>query len=383
MKILQAGNTANIGYYTTKHLRKFGIDCDILFERTENYDDPINVESSLHNQYPSWCVTFSKKTDSWKLKILKTIWDKKYELIHAYGQYPKFTILSKKPLIIQALGTEFRNLNESNSIRGKLLLHAYQKARVLLFSMPDHIPIYKKLGLKTGIFFPLLVDSDYYHPLKVERTEPDDKLLILHPTNLNWKFKGNNLLISGFANFVKKNPNSLLMIIERGVDSNKTRELVDSLGITKNVRYIKGPLFGPELLRYYNMADVVTDAFILPAISGTTNESFCCEKPVICYYPRDIFEEIYKEHPPIMNATNSIQVQEQLEALMDPKKRKEIGKKGREWILKYNNPEFYSMKLKIIYESVLNEDNIDKTKDKLGKIMPLKEMDPSLWKGLN
>ena len=375
MTILHVGNTANIGYYTTKQLRKYGIDCNLLFEPTGNFDDPLKADPSLNNQYPNWFVTYHRKQLFWKLKILKTMWKPKYDLIHAYFELPMFANFSNKPLVIQLLGTEFRKTAISNTRQGKLLRRAYRKAKVLLFSMPDHFPIYKKLGLKNGIFFPLLVDSNFYKPLEVERKNDDDrKFTILHPTNLDWNVKGNDILIKGFADFVKNNPNALLIIIERGSDSEKTRELISSLGITQNVKFIKGPIFSPELLNYYNKVDVVADAFRLPAVSGTTNESMCCEKPVICYYPKEEFEGIYSEHPPILNASNPVEVQTQLEILMNDSKRREIGRKGREWILKYNNPDLYVKKLQIIYESVLIGDEIDEIKKKLRKIMVLKEI---------
>lgn len=374
MKILHAGNTANIGFYTTKQLRKNGIDCDLLLEPTGRIDDPITVDPLLNNQYPNWFISYSKKCWFWKLKILKNMWNNKYDIIHAYFELPIFANFSNKPLIVQVLGAEFRKTAIGNTLQGKLLRRAYRKAKVILISMPDHLPIYKRLGLKNGIFFPLLVDANYYKPMKIERKNNDAKFTILHLTNQNWEVKGNDILIKGYADFVKKQTRCLLIILEWGSDSEKTRELVHSLGIDRYVKFIKGPIFSPELLNYYNSVDVIADAFHLPAISGTTNESLCCEKPVICYYPKEEFEGVYSEHPPLLNASNPVEIRTQLEVLMDERKRSDIGKKGREWILKYNNPDLYVKKLQIIYESILIGDEIEEIRKNLSKIMSLKEI---------
>jgi len=373
MKILFAGNLVNVNYHTVKQLRKDGIDAELLLDPSGT-NDPVNIDSNLKNGYPDWFHIYDRKKSNWKLVVIKTMRNKKFDLIHASAELPIFTNFSRKPFIVQALGSDFRELWLENSIKGKLLKRAYRKSKVILFSMPDHIPIYKKSGLKNGIFLPLIVDTSIFTPQIIQNNPFKDKFVILHATSLIWNIKGNDLLINGFAEFIKKYPNSLLIIIERGIDSKRTRSLVHSLNLSDKVKFVNGPLDRVELLRYYNLSDVVADEFILPAMSGITNEALCCGKPVITCYPKDDFAGVYTENPPIFNANNSIEICKQLELLTDKKRRKEIGKKGREWIIKNNNPHIYSLKLKIIYESVLHGDNIDKIRENLKKITPLRSM---------
>jgi len=366
MKILHAGNLVNVGYLTTKQLRKNNIDAELLLDPSGS--DPTKLDPDLKNGYPDWCIKYRRNKPFWKLKIFKTMRKKKYDLIHAYVELPIFAYFSGKKFIVQALGSDFREMATSNSLRGFILRRAYKKAKVILFSMPDHIPIYNKLGLKNGIFFPLLVDPSLFKPKKVDRGELSNKFLVLHATNLDWKLKGNDILINAFANFVKTNPKSILIIIERGVDSKRTRQLINSLKIKENVKFVKGPLNSIDLQHYFNLVDVVAESFIFPAMSGITNESLCCEKPVITNYPKKAFEGAYAEHPPVLNASNAKEVYEHLVSLKDKKKREDIGKKGREWITKYNDPTFYCDKLKIIYESILNGNNIEKIRKNLSEI---------------
>lgn len=366
MKILHAGNLVNVGYLTTLQLRKNNIDAELLLDPLGS--DPAKLDPDLKNNYPDWCIKYSRNKPFWKLKILKIMRKKKYNLIHAYVELPIFAYLSGKKFIVQALGSDFREMAISNSLRGIFLRRAYKKAKVILFSMPDHIPIYNKIGLKNGIFFPLLVDTTFFKPKKIERDEFVNKLLVFHATNLDWKLKGNDRLVKAFAQFVKINPNSILIVIERGIDSHRTRDLVNSLNLSDNVKFVKGPLNSTELQHYFNLVDVVAESFVFPAMSGITNESLCCEKPVITYYPKSDFEGAYAEHPPVLNASNAEEIYDQLESLNDEKKRKDIGKKGREWITKYNDPTLYCTKLKIIYESVLNGDSVEKIRKNLTDI---------------
>jgi len=365
MKILHAGNMANVGYLTTKFLRNNGIDADLLIDTKHTH--PETYDPELKNGYPDWFIQYHLNKPLWKLKVLNTMRKKEYDLIHAYVELPIFAYLSGKKFLVQALGSDFRELAQLRSLRGYLLRRAYKKAKVILFSMPDHLPIYSKFGLKNGIFSPLPVNSSFFRPEQIKIKKFENFFSILHPTNLEWRLKKNNILIEGFAKFVKKYPSSILIIIDRGIDSEKTHELIKNLDITEKICFIKGPLNVTELRKYYNLVDAVADSFLFPALSGITNEALCCEKPVITYYPEEEFKGVYPEQPPILHASNPMEVYHQLEILNDEKKRKELGKKSREWVTKNNDPEFYSKKLKIIYESIINNDNIEKIREKLSQ----------------
>lgn len=127
MNILQAGNMANVGYLTSTLLRNNGLNVDLLLDTTNSY--PEKYDPKLLDGYPSWFIQYYLNKKFWQLKILKTMRDKKYDLIHAYVELPIFSYLSRKSFLVQALGSDFRELAMSNTIRGKLLLLAYKKDR--------------------------------------------------------------------------------------------------------------------------------------------------------------------------------------------------------------------------------------------------------------
>ena len=364
MKILQAGNMANVGYLTSTLLRKQGIDVDLLLDTENSY--PEKYDPNLLNGYPPWFIQYHLNNRFWKLKILKTMRKKKYDLIHSYVELPIFSYLSRRDYIVQALGSDFRELAQSNSIKGNLLRRSYRKAKVILFSMPDHLPIYNKMNLRNGIFFPLPVNLNFFKPFSAERKFPNN-FIIFHPTSLIWRLKNNQFLIEAFSKFIQEYKDGLLVMIDRGHDIEKTKQLISKLDLENYVKFVKGPLNSSQMLEMYNSSDVIVDAFKFPAMSGITNESLCCEKPVITYYPKEEFEGAYPEHPPVLNASTSEEIYENLLKLHDKKRRQEIGKKGREWIKRYNDPESYPKKLKLIYESVIAGEKIEQIRDKLQK----------------
>ena len=59
MKILYAGNMANVGYIICKRLRKTGLDIDLLMQKNPKpTSDPLKFDPSLNGKYPDWIKFF-------------------------------------------------------------------------------------------------------------------------------------------------------------------------------------------------------------------------------------------------------------------------------------------------------------------------------------
>jgi len=360
MKILHAGNMANLGYTITRQLRKNGIEADLLMQKNPpKGSDPIRFDPEIHNEYPEWIEFFDKSKWSWKINVIKKMRDKKYDLIHAYVEFPIFAYFSSKTIVSNTQGSDFRELAFTNSLRGILLRRAYKKSKAILFFQPDHLPLFSKLKLKNGIFLPPLWDTSFFKPNEVNREEFGDKFLIFHPANLEWRLKGNDVLIKGYAEFVKNNSKALLIIVDRGIDSKKTHELVNNLGIENNVRFVEGPLNSSELLRFYNLSDVIADQFKLGALGSIGWETFSCAKPLIAFINEKQYKEVYGEVPPIANASTVTLINKQLENLSDFNLRKKLGIAARNWIIKYHSPNNFSKKLVKLYQSILDDEPIE------------------------
>ena len=361
---------ANLGYVITRQLRKSNIDVDMLIEKhPPKGSDPLIFDSSLHNTYPEWIHFYDKNKSSWKIDVIKKMRNKKYDLVHAYVELPIFAYISMKPFIANTQGSDFRELAFSNSIRGVLLRRAYRKAKIVLFFQPDHFPLFSKLKLSNGIFLPPLWDTSFFKPQPTSENKYSGKFVIFHPANLEWRLKGNDLFLKGFADFVKSNPDSLLIIIDRGIDSPKTHKLIDSLNISDKVKFVKGPLNSTDLLQYYNLADVVADQFVLGALGSIGWETFSCSKPLLAFVHEEQYKTVYGKSPPLVNVSTSSEVSKGLEYLKDKKIRNELGKEARKWILKYHSADIFSKKLITIYDSVLQNNSVDEIKEKLSKII--------------
>lgn len=368
MKILHAGNMVNAGYVIAKQLRKDGISVDLLMEKNPRpTSDPIHFDSSLQGKYPDWILFFDKKKWIWKYEVIKHMRNKKYDIIHAYVEFPIFANFTAIPFVAITQGSDFRELAFEKSLRGLLLRKAYKKARAILYMQPDHHPLFLKLKLKNGIFIPAPWDVEFFKHKKIGKNQYGEKFVIFHPTSLNWSLKGNDIFLKGFANFVKKNKNSILLITPNGVDRNRTDELISNLGISNYIDFI-GPLSKQEMLNYYNICDVVADQFIIGSMGAVSLETMLCEKPLISFIDKNLHEKLYPKSPPIAIASNSEEVKNQLEKLQDIELRINLGKEGRKWVMENHSPEVISKKLQTIYESILNNESVEEIRNKVSKL---------------
>lgn len=358
---------ANLGYVICRHLRKAGLDVELLIERNPpKGSDPLRFDPTLNGQYPDWISFFDKSKSTWKFDVIKKMRQKKYDLIHAYVEFPIFAYFSRKPFIAHIQGSDFRELAQSNTLRGYLLRRAYRKAKAILFFQPDHLPLFSKLKLNNEIFVAPLWDTSFFKSQNNFKLDKK-KFVIFHPANLEFRLKGNDKLIKGFAEFVKNNPESNLVIVDRGIDSNKVHGLVKDLVIEDKVEFVKGPLNASQLLKFYNSSEVIADQFVLGALGSIGWESFSCKKPLLAFVNEKQYSDVYGESPPVANAFDSKEIADSLKKLVDDEFRKEIGIKGYEWLTKHHSSELFTRKIMKIYESILENKPINQIRYDVSK----------------
>jgi len=80
----------------------------------------------------------------------------------------------------------------------------------------------------------------------------------------------------------------------------------------------------------------------LGSIGQIAWETMSCEKPLIAFIYDDLYVKLYGGNPPILNCKNDDVVYRSLKQLYESESlREEIGRKGREWVVKYHNREIF------------------------------------------
>jgi glycosyltransferase involved in cell wall biosynthesis len=173
----------------------------------------------------------------------------------------------------------------------------------------------------------------------------------------SWKsvwndMKGNDKFIRSFARFVKeRRPNALYVTIEKGNDVGASKQLIEELGIAKNVEWIKE--MNKDGIRAYNSLTnvVVVDQFWhdkwfvrypedrqKPRIgfgSGSI-EALAASRPLITtFFDEDFYDG---NHPPILSAFTEDDIFRRLVQSYDMsvEERTAFGKKGYEFVKKYH-----------------------------------------------
>ncbi len=173
----------------------------------------------------------------------------------------------------------------------------------------------------------------------------------------SWKsvwndMKGNDKFISAFGKFVNEHqPNVLLILVEKGNDLNESKKLINDLGISSNVEWVRE--MDKDGIRAYNSLPnvVLVDQFWhnqwyrrypidrqKPRIgfgSGSI-EALSAGKPLITvFFDEDFYDGV---HPPILSAFTEDEIYRRLVESVELGKegREELGARGREFVIKYH-----------------------------------------------
>ena len=189
--------------------------------------------------------------------------------------------------------------------------------------------------------------SKVYKEFKKLRIEND--IIILNHSRQIWKtfidpfsFKGNDVLIKAFASFIKKTKKKCILIMfNNGIDVDASKELVSSLGISKNIIWMD-PIKRLEIYSLVIKSDLVFDQIITgQGYGGTALDGMVLGTPSIAYFYNHFVKSFPKDNcgkpfPPHININTEKEI---LETLLDleknPEKYKKIGKDTKKWANDY------------------------------------------------
>jgi len=376
---------ANDGYAVAKQLRKMNVDVDLAINISDfgmalpewedgNFNDNADPYDLKKNEIkkswnaPKWIRYFDfqnkvprKKHRIEKLKarinLIKLI--REYDVVEAHVPFSIYTQFTGIPYVAYDAGW-IRYFPFEKGKRNWLARRGYKKAKKVIITNPDtfeisdNLPYIKKDKV---CFIPFAIDPEKYKPinskeLRSQYVKNSDDIILFCPSRQIWREKGNDKIIRAYSKFTKDFPNSKFIMVEWSEDEENSKKLVNSLGLSEHIVWIK-PVPKNRLIEYYNAADIVLDQFVLGSWGTSTPEAMSCGKPVLMFYKKEFIMRAFGEEPPILNSFTEDEICSNLIKLVkNPEFRNEIGQKSREWIEKTHSPQKVAEEHLKVLESV-------------------------------
>jgi glycosyltransferase involved in cell wall biosynthesis len=387
MKVACIGNMNNNLFSLTRYLRDKGIDVELLLLDEDRHFMPDADTYSLDYQGYTKEIKWTLEdffSDKLKIKVENDIED--FDFIIGCGWVPAFLnkagkildmlvpyggdlfvapFFNKKDLKLMTRIKAF--LLGRQNIKRKMDLAYHQKlgiqeCRFIIMRQagPEFEEILDKLKIKgkrlklevpmiySGIYSPgnisLYYDQTHWYK-EFKKIRENNDLVVFHQARHVWKnlkipwhSKSNDILIKGFADFVKKERKieGCLICLEYGPDVRESKELIKSLNIEKNVKWFP-KMFRKDLMAGISLADIGAAQFSIGGITyGTILEFLVSGIPAMGYRDDNLFKNFYDELYPMINVNSPEQIAHALTDYCNhPREYKKMAEQARLWFQKY------------------------------------------------
>jgi glycosyltransferase involved in cell wall biosynthesis len=281
------------------------------------------------------------------------------DVIFSYALAPIYAALyARKPCVSVEIGT-MRDFPLGSSAAARLLWLAYRLSDHIVITNPDDRDAAERAGLRHYSFCPHPVDEAVFFPAEEPalRRQLQDKhaaeTLLLAPARQNWRLKGNDKLLRGFAGALARGVNAALLIPGWGQEIARSKELCRSLGIESRVAWLQ-PMPEPLLARHYRAVDLVLDQFQLGVFGLIAPKAMACGATVLTSYERRHNAWCFPTDPPLVACATSEEISASITRLAaDPTARHEIGAASRRWIEQYHSGAVVADRLRAAMDSAM------------------------------
>lgn len=274
----------------------------------------------------------------------------KYDAVICYGTNGLFPLVSATvPYIAYEHGT-IRELPFDGTLAGQICALVYKAASNVLITNCDNIIAAQRLGLDEIRFVPHAILEDW-------RLQPRDEMLrrsllandafdfvVFSASRQHWSQvkslsweKANDVLIRGFAEFVKRiRPRARLVLVDWGISIGASKELIRDCGIERNVLWVE-PMSVPMVGAYSTASDVVADQFLIGAWGAFMPIGLMLGVPTMSYVNEEVHRWCFPEMPPILNARTDEDVCQLLGEITNPQHAREVSRASVRWYDSYHS----------------------------------------------
>lgn len=372
MRIAIIGNMNNAYFSLCRYLRDAGFDCHLLIFKNEplHFDPSCDTRTS---EYKNYCTQLAwgdpadflgQDFDTVKKDLAP------FQFLIGNGPAPAYAEKAGRKLdVFMPYGYDLYSLPFIRLVHPfrmpSYLLTAYaqrkgiRQADYILFDRTNRKfeKVFDRLrfnGERVVCANPMIYYKEYLNGFdhkeaaqanQIDVLRRENELLFVQHARQVWKHdldgwsgKGNDMLIRGYALFLKKYPSvrSKLVLFEYGTDVKETKKLVKTLGMEASVLWMpKMPR--KDLIHVLEQSDlIIGELFHSWLTYGVALEALSLGKPLMHFRKDEEFSADYPELYPMLNAWSDETVFQGLERMLQHREDMErMGRQGREWFLTY------------------------------------------------
>lgn len=377
------GNTNNYPLLLAQGLRALGHNARLVINRKEILHRPEARYPEWKGAYPDWIFDCSDVTDDDIAYQTPAIDQAVHHLTHnvdlvilndtgpalaGHLRSPHVVVLTGSDLAYYAsfeslqMRTSMWDPEFKRSLQGRRYLSHFADfvarqrdgilgAEIICYGQRGLIPAGDQLLDEIGVQDQRRLMLYFSNTIDLQSTPPpqNPRLTILcgsrvvyrpkqHPELGEIDFKGTDVLIKGFALYVKNGGQGILRLPRKGQDLNEAILLIDRLGISENIDWIDEL---PLSSFYHEMAaaDLVCDQFATSFPGMVTTDAYALGRPVIANFRNEIFEQLFPAPLPGFHADSPEQIFEHLSRLeIDRNLVSTMGKHSRIYAEQFLSP---------------------------------------------
>lgn len=266
-----------------------------------------------------------------------------FDVIVGYGLGARFPLgAGCRRFISLELGT-LRGLPFEDSDLGRMARFVYLNSPEVFVTNVDCVERALQLGIPearlTAIPHPFDLEAAQNYarsPLPSPISGPEPYFFC--PARHHWRegnaswLKGNDVLIRGAAEAASLGCRFRLVMVEWGQELDLSRLLIDELGLTDRVVWLR-PMHRRAMWSVLAGAEGVIDQFGASAVGGIGLEAMAFGKPLISRIEGAQLSAFFQTNPPILEASTPAQIARRIgQVLTNPAMRSEVGRAGQQWM---------------------------------------------------